>query len=485
MEYGYSYVKKSFGNNMPVPVGKRAPFSWPTTSINANGEKTILFFDNMKVDAPYVYLRLTIAIDIREDVILEVSIPDTESILGMIDIRYGVVFQPFELKIPKDECQKVMNQGIAIRMIKGTSNIYFFNDTSSHFSMNQKLNCHLMFANCDIGNQKEMIKTLCSRSSIQLFGWMEGCVMDGIYDLKSMLGGQQVVKCINDHYKLFLDHKERLSYENPRSQPILEKMYGIEGMLPFAILGKTDSRHPKIDWFLEELKQFINNEGMVLDEEMISAEGSYTIAYPLAVISVIKNDIAIAEMAVQQVMNRMAYLRDEGSIYLRYYMNGDRTFKNWGRAYTWYTLGQIQTLMALGTYVDHPLIQAKTQQIKKDFVEVIHILKRLISNDGMWYCFVDDASTLVDTSATAGIAAAMAKGYYAGLLEVEELDIAKKAAKALEGYLTVDGWLAGVSQSNKNGEYLQRSGYRVISQMANGLYGQLVGTLHRIEMEES
>jgi len=47
----------------------------------------------------------------------------------------------------------------------------------------------------------------------------------------------------------------------------------------------------------------------------------------------------------------------------------------------------------------------------------------------------------------------------------------------LKTHLTPDGFLGGVSQSNKGGEALQRGSYRVIFQMAMGLMAQLVAAL--------
>jgi hypothetical protein len=48
---------------------------------------------------------------------------------------------------------------------------------------------------------------------------------------------------------------------------------------------------------------------------------------------------------------------------------------------------------------------------------------------------------------------------------------------ALKGSLTADGFLAGVSPSNKGGAAIQRSDYRVIYQMGMGLMAQLLAAL--------
>lgn len=60
------------------------------------------------------------------------------------------------------------------------------------------------------------------------------------------------------------------------------------------------------------------------------------------------------------------------------------------------------------------------------------------------------------------------------LPEEYRVTIANIRAALLEN-LTPDGMLGGVSQSNKGGEALQRSGYRVISQMSMGLLANIIG----------
>ena len=46
--------------------------------------------------------------------------------------------------------------------------------------------------------------------------------------------------------------------------------------------------------------------------------------------------------------------------------------------------------------------------------------------------------------------------------------------QAIWPYVTPDGFLTGVAQSNAGGEQLQREGYRVIAQFGAGLTGQLI-----------
>ncbi len=97
--------------------------------------------------------------------------------------------------------------------------------------------------------------------------------------------------------------------------------------------------------------------------------------------------------------------------------------------------------------------------------------------DSLWTCFVDDPSTGPETSGSAGIAAAVAKAVKLKLAPTSALAASRETWVALTSYLAPDGFLRGVSQSNRGGEPLQRSGYRVISPMAMGLMGQLATAL--------
>ncbi|NUQ13119.1 MAG: glycoside hydrolase family 88 protein [Gemmatimonadaceae bacterium] len=98
--------------------------------------------------------------------------------------------------------------------------------------------------------------------------------------------------------------------------------------------------------------------------------------------------------------------------------------------------------------------------------------------DGLWTCYAHRPETGPETSGTAGIAAALLLAHELGLAPASVQDVARRALQGLERYLSPDGFLHGVTQSNKGGEELQRSGYRVYLQMGLGLAVQLAA-IHR------
>jgi rhamnogalacturonyl hydrolase YesR len=113
------------------------------------------------------------------------------------------------------------------------------------------------------------------------------------------------------------------------------------------------------------------------------------------------------------------------------------------------------------------------QGVYDEFKRAIVIVSQWQDNDGLWNCFIDRPVTGKDTSASAGIALAMAWGCQLGLLDQEYHSRAGKAYHSLIRYITPDGFLAHASQLNRGGEQLQESGYRVISHYGMGLMAQL------------
>jgi rhamnogalacturonyl hydrolase YesR len=102
-------------------------------------------------------------------------------------------------------------------------------------------------------------------------------------------------------------------------------------------------------------------------------------------------------------------------------------------------------------------------------------------DDGLWAAYVDDPGLAADTSGSAGIAAALALGARIGILPQAAAVAALRSLDGLQRHLTPDGFLGGATQANRGGEALQRSDYRVLSQMAMGLQAQLIAELSALE----
>ena len=310
----------------------------------------------------------------------------------------------------------------------------------------------------------EFKKRLFSLSSLQPFGWMEGCVLDGLYTLYEC-GNAHAWQTIRSHtYKYIL--QKSLTYEDPRSRICDDTIYGIEACLPFAVIAKTGIGKEILPLFIQYIKGFTSKR-VISDSDFISAEGAYTIAYPLAVVSIVQNNPLLAEKAIQELLIRKQVLRCGKDLYLRSSEKG-RSFKNWGRAFVWYMMGLVQVM---GTFkkagISYP------QELIQEMRFVAEIASNSLLN-GLCPVFLGEDETGVETSGSAGIAAAIFLGINYGLLDSEYLQVIRRTYERLTSYLTPDGMLRGASQSNKGGEHLQRSGYRVISPMAMGLMAHIL-----------
>ncbi|WPJ96686.1 glycoside hydrolase family 88 protein [Coraliomargarita algicola] len=319
------------------------------------------------------------------------------------------------------------------------------------------------------GPADAFMDALASLASIQTFSWKEGCVLDALQAYADLGEDSRAAAAIRQHLDYFGFSSGVLEYETPRSMRVANELDTIETTLPFAHAARIDPQHPWVDLAMDFWRQLIAKNGQVQDEEMISSEGAYTVAYPMVLIAQLRNEPkweAIAENLLVETFNRL--VQKEG-IYLRHYTDGRRTHRNWVRGLCWQMLGHVQVLK----------LQAKPSEIlKQQLTTLAEFAAQYQLENGMWACFVDEPEVAADTSGSVGVAAAMALAAKHGFLPEEYLERALRCRETARTYLTPQGFLGGCSQSNKGGEGLQRSDYRVTLSYALGLYGQLeVATL--------
>jgi unsaturated rhamnogalacturonyl hydrolase len=480
-----------------LPPNKRVPFGWMAKAVDRTGcgKDTVLkpklessFGSELPLGAMESFIsrpgaehglfRITVAIDVREEKKIEVILPSSGKVVGLFDIRYAYVLQIFEIPIPVCYIPEVLDYGLVLRMSQGEQPLWFFSRLSPEEN-EAVLLPHLLLASGDAeGKEVSFYKQLSSISSVQTFGWMEGCVLDGLYDLDEAFPYQGWREALHTHLDKFLHEEGGLIYENPRSEPVDQQIYGIEGTLPFAVIAKLWPEHPLLNLVIEFWYSRMEGGGEVIADGSITTEGAYTVSYPLAVLAKYHGRSDLAELAISNLLYRKQVLCTEAEIYWQY-NNENRLYKNWARGCTWYMLGLTRSIVELRSG-DQSMMPA-TDELEQECRRVAFLAMSYQRPDGLWACFLGEDESGVDTSGSAGIAAALAIGAKHGILSKEALEAAERTYAGLQAYLTRDGLLTGVAQSNRHGEALQRSGYRVISQMAMGLMGQLAAALGRSE----
>ena len=444
------------------PNDKRTAFGWSTLLLEPGS--SLVFKADEKIPVSNLLLRVTVATELRDIKLLHVTIPGEEIKLGTIDIRYSSVLVPYEIEIDNKYAEAINRRGLKITLeAKEMFGIFKKTDHKDHTILFP----HILASKEKTGSIKDFLNSFMSVNSIQAFGWREGTVLDGLWQLYVQKKEKRALEAIDKHLALYFDKDGNLKYENSYNQPRDNKIDGIESTIPYATLVRLYPQHPILKTVIEAWKSYTKPNGMVTDGLTRTAEGCYTVAYPMSVIGKAWNSDDLKKNAIEQLRHRFVLI-DNGALDLRY-NEGKRTYRNWARGAAWFLLGFARTISELKDEIPSDVIDK--------FREGIDIVLPLQRSDGLWNCFMHRGDVLPDTSGSAGISAAILTGIHSGVLSENLKPVVQKCWSGLQSYIAPDGLLRGVGQDNRGGENLQASDYRVIAQMGMGMMAQLYAAL--------
>ena len=464
------HVASTPGPVTAPPKEQRFPFDWPAFGVTPNAEPALLLWPEAGAQTGPARLRITVALDDREDKGVEAVLGESGDVVGRFDLRSADALGTYEVRLSETDAGFAQREGVRLRLSRGSAPLYLFSGTGGELP--DSLRPHLYYPQPSGDRWGEFYARLCSLGSLEPFGWQEGCVLDGLIDLHAVrpeLGAEAAARA---HLKYFISEDGGLTYEDPRGEPCDGRLFGIEATLPFAALARLTPDHPLLSLVNAFWKERAGTHGSATDGKITTAEGMYTVAYPMALMAQARRkEGRLAASAVNELRQRRERLVHEGDIYLRFNaLTGERTFKNWSRGVAWYLLGMVKTLALLSDRTD-------IGDLREEFGRAA-LWAMNLQKEGLWRCFLDDPTTQSETSGSAGIAAALALGARHGLLEAEARLAAARTLAALTSYLTPDGFLSGAAPSNKGGEALQRSPHRAIKKSAMGLTAVLIAALN-------
>jgi rhamnogalacturonyl hydrolase YesR len=413
------------------------------------------------------WLSLTTATDDREEKVVGVRLTRSHVPLGEFDLRRAPSLSSFRLRLPAGLFAQTFDEGVSLSLRAGQTPLWWLAPGVPETAA--PLAPHLLLDR-PTNPLTEFFLRLASPASLQPFGWMEGCVLDGLHDLARSTGEPRFQAALESHLAAFFPGANQLVHEDPRGEPADNRVTSIESTLPFAVLAQLDPAHPCLEIATAFWAGHTDAQGRIQDDGLLSAEGNYTVAYPLAVIGALRRDPTLLDAAAAQLRLRRSGLWHDGALALRRSDRGEYSFRNWTRGCAWYFLGLVRTL-------EHLAGRDETSDLVAEVRSTAHFIRSFQRHDGLWGGFLDDPHALPDTSGSAGLAAALARGAAAGWLADEDLAAARQTWIGLQSHLTSDGFLGGASPSNRGGERLQRSSYRVLSPMGMGLMGQLAAAL--------
>jgi len=161
---------------------------------------------------------------------------------------------------------------------------------------------------------------------------------------------------------------------------------------------------------------------------------------PLTKIGLLMKRPEFVEEAKRQFLLHIKYLADSktGLWFHGWTFDGRHNFANalWARGNCWITIAIPEFLEML----ELPSGDGLRMYLVSTLRSQIDALLRLQDSSGLWHTILDDSSTYLEASATAGFAYGILKALRLGLIEADRNELCKRAA-----FMSIKGILANIS----------------------------------------
>ena len=354
------------------------------------------------------WLSLTVSRDVREPVTLSLTSGDQP----ITKVDAGFVSAGQRLRIPLDAPQVAKLSETGSLMLKTSARLWIVAPNESFPRLGPGF----------WGEREEPdFLARLQDSTITQFGWMHGCVLDALFALDQVSGKPQFRSALKRQLEPYLT-TDGVNYEGPRNQVCVNNFPSIELTLPVAVIAQLHPDQPAIDHTIDFLMAHRNEDGLIQDGQSATAEGCYTIAYPLMVIGRQRGDSRLVDLAFRQLTAHRQALWTGNSLYLRSHAkSGRRTFQHWARGICWYFLGHVRTVIAHG--------ETPTADFREHLEAIAAYVAAYQNEAGLWHNFIEDPGQLIDTSGSAGIACALALCANRGWIDASYQTALKKPMK--------------------------------------------------------
>ncbi|WP_392558832.1 beta-galactosidase BglB [Orbus mooreae] len=305
--------------------------------------------------------------------------------------------------------------------------------------------------------------------------WTHGIGLYGMYQFYSQTGDQNVHKIISDWFS------ERLAEGMPTKN--------VNTVCPFLTLAYCyeETKDPKWLTYLDSWAEWVmhkmprtecggiqhivyNNENhqQLWDDTLMMS------VLPLAKIGKLLNRPEYIQEAIYQILIHIEYLMDRstGLWFHGWTFDGNHNFANarWARGNSWLTIVIPEFIELLDLKDNDPikriLVQVLTVQVEA--------LKKYQDESGLWHTIIDDKSSYLEASATAGFAYGILKSIRKNYISDEYQEMAEKAVKGVINNIDDKGTLQQVSFGTAMGNDLDF--YRNIP-LTSMPYGQAMAIL--------
>lgn len=309
--------------------------------------------------------------------------------------------------------------------------------------------------------------------NVEEWEWPQGVGMYGLFKYYQQSGRKEYFDFMVDWYDRHI--KKGLPGKN------------VNTMAPMLTLAhiyeiSQDSKYMEImtewaEWVMNEMDR--TEEGGLqhivtggTNEQQLWDDTLFMTVLFLAQYGVITGNKKYIDESVRQFLLHIKYLHDKktGLWFHGWSFIGRHNFAEalWARGNCWYTAGVVEYLemVPVEDGVKNILIDTLEAQVKK--------LAELQKADGMWHTLLDDPSSYVETSATAGFGFGILKAVRLGYLDGKYKKAGEKALNAVLNQIDQEGTVQQVSYGTGMGSDLNH--YRNI-EICPMTYGQALTLL--------
>jgi unsaturated rhamnogalacturonyl hydrolase len=292
--------------------------------------------------------------------------------------------------------------------------------------------------------------------SWHVWNWPQGVGLFGIYKLWKLTNNEKALKIVNDWFDARF--QEGVPPKN------------VNTMAPFLTLAylyedtKNQTYIPYLekwaDWVMYEMPRTKENglQHMTYgpeNKEQLWDDTLMMTVLPLAKIGQLLNKPQYIEEAKRQFLIHTKYLCDKktGLWFHGWTFEGNHNYAEalWGRGNCWITIAIPEIIEMLdlqeGDFFREFLIETLNRQVEA--------LAKYQDESGLWHTLLDDSSSYLEASATAGFAYGILKSVHKRYIRQEYAEVAHKAIRGVIEEINAEGAVQKVSVGTGMGDTLQ------------------------------
>lgn len=188
-----------------------------------------------------------------------------------------------------------------------------------------------------------------------------------------------------------------------------------------------------------------DRNAVTLHEGLLWIDSLFMAALFLGKMGAIEHRRDWVDEAVKQFLVHIKYIYDKktGLFFHGWDFNRRNNYGevHWARGNCWATLGIPEFLRLCGNYIDGGVREFLTDTFKAQAAALIN----LQDDTGLWHTVLDDSTSYIETSGSAGICAGLIMGIKQGILGEKYIPAADRALKGLCDMTDADGTVKNVS----------------------------------------